>query len=387
MEIRIVSVDQRKAMKQFMALPWEIYREDTHWAPPLIQDIELRLDRKRNPFFEHAEAEFLLAYDERGACQGRIAVLIDRLHNEFHHEKTGFWGFFECRNDSRISDALFTKAAEWLRQRGMNRMRGPMSFGTNDECGMLMEGFDSHACIMMPYNPPYYLDLCGRFGMQKAKDLIAFYLDVSKPVPEKVMRIADYVKTRMEKKGFSIRYFDKKNARRDIEQIMEIYRTAWKDNWGYVPITEKEISVLAKNLVLISHERLIMFIMDHDKPVAVTGSVFDLMEVTYALRRFKRWPLWIQSLLQLMVLGWRIYLKPYPKFNWGRMLIAGILPEYRQSGIDSLLYVIPFDNGRRLGLQHGELSWELEDNVMINKAIEKVGGVVYKKYRIWDFDL
>lgn len=387
MEIRVIKVETRKQMREFIALPWKIYRDDPTWAPPLIQDLKFRLDRSKNPFFEHAQADYYLAYDENGSCQGRIAAVIDQLHNEYHQEKTGFWGFFECRNNVQVSTALFDAACVWLRQRGMNRMRGPMSFGTNDECGMLLEGFDYRACIMMPYNPAYYLDLAHQYGMLKAKDLIAFHLDVAQPVPEKVMRIATYVQNRMEKKGFTVRFFNKKEAEKEIDKILEIYRIAWKDNWGYVPITEKEGKILAKNLILISHEQLIMFIMDHDKPVAVTGSVFDLMEATYSLRSLKKFPLWMQSILQLLAIGWRIYLKPYPQFTWGRMMIAGILPEYRQTGIDSLLYVIPFENGRRLGLLQGEMSWELEDNMMINKAIEKVGGIIYKKYRIWDKDI
>lgn len=266
-------------------------------------------------------------------------------------------------------------------------MRGPMSFGTNDECGMLIEGFDKSPIIMMSYNPPYYIRHCETFGMIKSKDLIAFYLDVQKSIPETMQKLSERIRKKYEPLGLVIRPFNKRKSLEEVQHISRIYRSAWKDNWGYVPITDHEIEKMAKNLLMITEPELILFIEYEGQPVGVTGTLYNINEVTHRLRKFDRWPLFIQSILQLITIGWRIYLKPKPKFEWARMLIAGLLPEYRHLGFDIFLYVIPFINGKKLGIRHGELSWELEDNTAINKAINKIGGETYKKYRIWDYPL
>jgi len=379
-EIRKVTED-KKGMKQFMRLPWTIYRDDPYWAPDLVMDLKKRLNKRRHPFFEFGDADFFLAV-KKGEVAGRIAAISNPRHNEYQHENTGFWGFFECRNDQEVANALFDAARDWLKAKGFTVMRGPMSCDVQDEIGMLYEGFDSHRYFMMPHNPPYYMDLCRNYRMKKAKDLVAFSLDVTRPLPENVARIARIVKQKMEAKGFTFRHLNKKDIKKDIRIVMDIYETAWAENWGFTPITKRQSTELAQNMKLIVAEGLVVIIEGpKGEPVGMACSLYDYMESTYWAKKF---PLWAQEIMQLLNLAWRIFIKPKPKFKRSRMFLAGVMPKYRGLGLDAYLYVHPFESGKKHGITDGELSWELEDNVAIIKPIEKIGGKIYKRMRIWD---
>lgn len=379
-EIRKVT-DDRKGMKRFMRLPWDIYRDDPYWAPDLVMDLRKRLDKRRHPFFEFGDADFFLA-EKDGRSAGRIAAISNPKHNDYHHETTGFWGFFECINDQEVADALFDAARGWLRARGLTVMRGPMSCDTQDEIGMLYEGFDTHRYFMMPHNPPYYMDLCRNYGMEKAKDLVAFYMDATQPLPERVARIAKIVRQKMEGKGFTFRQLNKKQFKKDLRIIMDIYETAWAENWGYTPITGRQFNELAENLKLLIDEGQVDIIEGpNGEPAGMVCSLYDYMESTFWARKF---PVWSQEAMQLLNLAWRLFIRPRPKFRRSRLFLAGVMPEYRGLGLDAFLYVHPFEAAKRLGIKEGELSWELEDNYAIISPIEKMGGRIYKRMRIWD---
>ena len=379
-EIKKVT-DDKKGMKEFMRLPWSIYRDDANWAPDLVMDLKKRLNRKRHPFFEFGDADFFLARKD-GRVAGRIAAISNPRHNEIHNETIGFWGFFECLNDQEVADALFGTARDWLRAKGLTVMRGPMSCDAQDEIGMLYEGFDSHRYFMMPHNPPYYMDLCANYGMEKAKDLVAFHMDAGQPLPERVARIARIVRQKMEAKGFIFRQLDKRHLERDLRIIMDIYDKAWKENWGHTQITQRQFNELAENLKIIIEEGLVVIIEGpNGEPVGMACSLYDYMECTYWARRF---PIWAQETMQLVNLAWRLFIKPRPKFRRARLFLAGVMPEYRGLGLDAFLYVHPFESAKKLGLKEGELSWELEDNIAIISPIEKMGGRIYKRMRIWD---
>jgi len=379
-EIRRVTED-KKGMGRFMRLPWTIYKDDPYWAPDLVMDLKKRLNKKRHPFYEFGDAEFFLAMKD-GKVAGRIAAVSNPKHNDYQHENTGFWGFFECINDQEVADALFDTARDWLKDKGFAVMRGPMSCDTQDEIGMLYEGFDSHRYFMMPHNPPYYMDLCGSYGMEKAKDLVAFAVDVTRPIPANIERIARIIKQKMESKGFTFRPLNKKQAEKDFRIIMDIYEKAWANNWGFTPITKRQFNELAQNLSLIIDKGQVVIIEGpRGEPVGMACSLYDYMESTYWARRF---PVWSQEVLQLLNLAWRLFLKPKPKFKRSRQFLAGVMPEYRGQGLDAYLYVYPFESAKRLGIMHGEMSWELEDNYAIISPIEKLGGQIYKRMRIWD---
>jgi hypothetical protein len=379
-EIKKVT-DDKKGMAQFMRLPWAIYRDDAHWAPDLVMDLKKRLNKRKHPFFEFGDADFFLAL-KNGQTAGRIAAISNPKHNEYHHETTGFWGFFECINDQEVANALFDTARDWLKERGLTVMRGPMSCDTQDEIGILYEGFDTRRSFMMPHNPPYYMDLCRNYRMEKAKDLVAYYIDTARPLPEKVARIAGIVKQKMESRGFTFRPLNKKQFEKDLRIIMDIYEKAWADNWGFTPITLRQFMEIAENLKLIIDKNLVIIIEGpKGEPVGMACSLYDYMESTYWAKKF---PLRLQEIMQLINLGWRLFIKPRPKFKRARMFLAGVMPEYRGLGLDALLYTQPFVSAKKLKLAEGELSWELEDNFAIIKPIEKMGGRIYKRMRIWD---
>ena len=379
-EVRNVTGD-RKGMAQFRRLPWELNKNDPVWAPDLILDLKKRLNIKTHPFFEYGSADFFLAVRD-GKAVGRIAAIENPKHNEYHRERTGFWGFFECVNDQETANALFDAARGWVQARGMDLLRGPMSCDTQDEVGTLIDGFDSMRYFIMPHNPPYYNELCSNYGMTKAKDLIAFKIDLTVPIPEREARLAEIVKERMIKKGYTIRNLDKKNLKRDFKIIMDIYQAAWANNWGFAPVTEKEFNTIAETMGLIAVEDLVIIIEGpKGEPVAMAVALYDWMECTRWALKF---PYRVQGAMQLVHLLWRLFCKREPKFKRARLFFAGVMPGHRAIGLDALLYVLPFQAGKKHGLIEGELSWELEDNTAIIKPIEKMGGRVYKKMRIWD---
>lgn len=379
-EIKKVT-DDKKGMNQFIRLPWMIYKNDAHWAPDLIMDLKKRLNKQKHPFFEFGDADFFLAIKD-GKTAGRIAAIFNPKHNEYHNETTGFWGFFECINDQEVANALFDTARDWLKARDMTIMRGPMSCDTQDEIGTLYEGFDTRRSFMMPHNPPYYMDLCSSYRMEKAKDLVAFYIDTTNPFPDKISRVAKIVKQRMEKKGFTFRQMNKSRMEKDLRIVMDIYEDAWAENWGFTPITKRQFMDIAENLKLIIREDMVHIIEGpNGEPAGMACYLYDYMESTCWARKF---PYWSQEIMQLVNLAWRIFIKPRPKFKRARMFLAGVMPEYRGLGLDSLLYTQPFEASKKLKITEGELSWELEDNFAIIKPIEKLGGRIYKRMRIWD---
>ncbi|MDD5067543.1 MAG: N-acetyltransferase [bacterium] len=382
-EIKKVT-DDKAGMASFIRLPWTIYKNDPHWAPDLIMDLKKRTNKKRHPFFEFGDGDFFIAIKD-GKTAGRIAALYNPKHNNYQHDKTGFWGFFECINDQETANALFDTVRAWLKQKGLEVMRGPMSSDTEDEIGMLYEGFDTHRFFMMPHNPPYYMDLCKNYKMEKTKDLIAFSLDITQPIPEKIARIAQLVRERMESKGFTFRHLNKKQTKEDFRIIMDIYEAAWAENWGFSPITSRQFNELAENMQMIAAEGLVVIIEGPNKePVGMACSLYDYMECTFWARKF---PFWMQETMQLLNLAWRLFIKPKPKFKRARLFLAGVMPKYRGLGLDAYLYVHPFESGKKHGIQFGELSWELEDNLAIIKPIEKMGGKIYKRMRIWDIKI
>jgi hypothetical protein len=379
-EIRKIT-DDKKGMKQFMRLPWTIYKDDPPWAPDLVMDLKKRLNKQKHPFYEFGDAEFFLALKD-GQVAGRIAAISNPKHNDYHHETTGFWGFFECINDQEVANALFDTVRDWLKAKGLTVMRGPMSCDTQDEIGMLYEGFDSHRYFMMPHNPPYYMDLCRNYQMEKSKDLIAFSIDIDRPIPENIERISRIVRQKMEAKGFTFRQLNKKQTEKDFRIIMDIYEEAWAENWGFTPITKRQFSELAENLSLIIDKGQVVIIEGpNGEAVGMACSLYNYMECTYWARKF---PLWSQEVMQLLNLAWRLFIKPKPKFKGSRLFLAGVMPKYRGLGLDAFLYVHPFESAKKLGVAEGEMSWELEDNFAIIRPIEKLGGKIYKRMRIWD---
>ncbi len=367
-DIRIEKVDTKKALKKFIRFPWKIYKGDPNWVPPLILDVKDRLDRDKNPFFEHAEMDLFLAYKD-GVLSGRIAAIVDDNHNQTHEEKVVFFGMYESVNDPEVARVMLDRVSDWGRERGMDILRGPMNLSMNDECAFLMEGFDSPPVIMMAYNPPYYLDLMEQAGLGKAKDLYASYMNKDHEIAQKIETI---VKRAKRSTNITMRCVNAKTLKEDVEKIRYIYNHGWEKNWGFVPWTEHELDHLADNLKQLADWDIVILAEDRGKPVGFAFGLPNYNEV------------FIKMNGRLLPFGLLKLLYYKRKITGVRAVVFGILKEYRMSGLSYMLYWQLEKNSIEKGYTWAETSWQLEDNDAINRFAASVGGEVYKKYRIFE---
>jgi GNAT superfamily N-acetyltransferase len=339
----------------------------------LRRDVVALLSRTKNPFFEHAEAEYFLA-DRGGEVIGRIAAISNRLHNELHNDRVGFFGFFECIDDQAVADALFTAAAGWCRQLGHDVMRGPASFSVNDECGLLVDGFDNPPTLMMPHNPRYYVDLVERAGFAKAKDLLVYqggHETIYYPVPERLARATELIRQRQ---GITLRPLNMKDFEGDVERIKQLYNAAWQKNWGFVPMTDHEIDHLAEQFKPVVIPEIVPF-AEKDGQVVGFGIVLPDLNVILKGNRSG----WLLPVLPKLL--WSLKMG---KIRRVRILLLGILPEYQGKGIDAMLYHWIWTHCGQLDITWGEAGWVLEDNPAMNAGLEKMSFRVYKTYRLYD---
>ena len=357
---------------RFIRFPWQIYRRDPNWVPPLISERRAFLDRSKNPFFEHADVRLLLATDAAGRIRGRIAAIINHRHVERHGEKVGFFGLFECEDDRPAAAALFGAAADFLRSRGMTVMRGPENMSVNDDIGLLVDGFDSPPAIMMPFNPPRYPSLVESCGLRKTMDLYAYYADAREP------RMCDRIRRGMElcrrRYGCQVRPVDPA-SRGDLDAVYRVYTQAWEKNWGAVALTRKEFDRLASQFDGAVDPDLFLIATIGGEAVGFSLALPDLNQV---LRRLdgKLSPL---GLLKLLWYRRRI--------DMVRIVTMGIVEKFRNRGVDSCLYHETWKRATAKGILRGELSWILEDNTAMNNVLRNLGLKVYKRYRIYSLGL
>ncbi len=371
MSVKVTQAKSRADIKRFQLLPWRIYRADPNWVPPLLSQERALLVPGRHPFHEHALVRLFLAWDGTTVV-GRIGACVNEQHNVYHGEQTGFFGFFECVDDQGVANALFASAGDWLRSEGMERMRGPCNWSLNESCGLLVEGFGVPPMIMMTYNPPYYPRLIEEAGFTKVKDLYAFEIYTDRPEPERVGRIASRVMTRA---GITFRCVDVTRLNEEAALIRDIYNAAWKDNWGFVPMTAREFDHLAKEIRHLIDPRLVL-IAEHDgEPVAFTLS---LPNVNLVLSRLNG-RLFPFGFLKAWWYGRRI-----PE---ARLLTLGVKEGFRRRGIEAVLMLESYRRGREAGYTRGEMGWVLENNELMIRDIEAMGGRRYKTYRIYETPL
>jgi hypothetical protein len=364
--IEVIEIRSGENLKDFINLPDKLYSKDPFYVPLLKTEIKKQLSGK-NPFFLHAKARYFLA-QKSGETLGRIASIVNQRHNEFHNDKTGFFGFFESANDHKVSDALLNKAAETLGNEGMDTMRGPMNFSTNEECGLLLEGFDSPPMLMMPYNPPFYHDLMEHFGLKKTKDLFAYILETPDELPNKILRVAKIA----EKFGITVRQIDNKMFERDMMIFKEVYNSAWEKNWGFIPLTDGEVVHLGNNLKTVLVPDMTIIAEKDNKPVGFLGLLPDF---NFVLKHMKG------SVNPLSILKALYYSK---KIKDLRMLLLGTKAEYRNKGVDAIMFREAFKGVKKGGYKRVDFSWILEDNIPVQRLIEMIGGRIYKKYRIYE---
>lgn len=376
-DVRITPVTTRAEMTEFITLPWRVYRGDPNWVPPLISDVRKMLDPAKHPFHEHGEVQCFLARrgpssgSDSGKVVGRIAAIVNRLHNEVHDEKTGFIGFFDTMPDAGIPPYLFRAAADWLQARGMERMRGPASFSSNEEWGLLVDGFERPPMVLMTYNPPAYARYFDDYGFEKVKDLVAYYMRADVPMPERLLRGVE----RTEGPEVTIRSLDMKHYAREVERVREVYNAAWEKNWGFVPMTPAEIEHMAKELKPVVDPDLVLFAECEGKTVGFSLAVPDANRALKAANG-KLFPF---GLVRMLLAAKRI--------TEVRVLTLGVIPEYRRRRIDMMLYLRLWQTGLRKGKTGGEFSWILEDNMLIRRSLDRLGAKVYKTYRLYDYPL
>ena len=369
--MKVRAVDGNRDLNAFIDLPYRLHADDPLWAPPLRIDTRARLSRKKNPFFEHAEAVYLLA-EREGRVVGRIAAIANRRHDRTYGDGVAFFGFFESVDDPAVATALFDAASGWARERGYSRLRGPTSFSTNDECGLLVEGFDTPPTLMMPHNPPYYVRLVEGCGFAKSKDLWAFRGGGSPPpVPARATRAAKLIQKRL---GLKIRGLDRQRFSTEIDRIKEAYNEAWERNWGFVAMSEREIDHMAAQFKPFYVPDLVPFVEMDGKVVGFGLAIPDLNEVLLSNRSGRLFP----AVLRLL---WAVKRR---KIRGMRVLLLGILPEYQGRGIDAVLWHWLWTRGLANGMDRAEASWILEDNAPMCNAAERMGFKHCKTYRLYE---
>ncbi|MGA2866460.1 MAG: GNAT family N-acetyltransferase [Verrucomicrobiota bacterium] len=371
-DIQIVSLSRGgRDVMRFLQVSYGIYLDDPHWVAPLLMDLK-KVFTDANPLFEHATMQLWVARRD-GRDIGRIAGLVDHNYNAYAKEQAAFFGFFESVNDRAVSGRLFETASQWARQAGQKRLLGPMNPTTNDECGLLVDGFDSSPVFMMPYNPRYYVDLVEGEGFRKAKDLFAFHIDLATLPMDRLRRIAAKVNDRTP--SFALRSVTRKTLAQDLAKIKEVYNAAWQHNWGFVPMTDAEVDFLAARLKPLLTEGLIWLAEAGAEPV---GFLLALPDYNVAFKPLQG------RLLTPKVAGFLPYLFGWKRPTRTRVLTLGVKEEFRAKGVESALLIEGLKVGFDLGVRESEASWILEDNVRMCRLLEAIGGRVYKTYRIYE---
>ncbi len=371
MAITIHPVINSQDLKAFVLYPHTLYRGNPFWVPNLIRDDLALLTPGKHPFHEHGEARHFLAVEE-GRIAGRISAHINHLHNSFHGEKTGFFGFFECEESQETAALLLGAAEQFAREQGMDTLRGPFNYSTNETCGLLTNAYDEMPYLMMPWNFPYYEGLITGAGFHKAMDLLSYHLDDTLFSFERIGKLEERV---AKKDGVTLRRVDFSRFREEIRTIQQIYNSAWEKNWGFVPMTDAEFEFMAKELRPIVNADL-LWIGEIEGKAA--GFALCLPDYNIVLKKMngRLWPFGILKAL------WH-----KRNINRVRIITLGIIREFRLSGLDILMYSKIARSCLAMGIRHGELGWILENNRIMNRAAEGMGARVSKRYRIFEKSL
>ncbi len=376
----IKSVETTEDRKAFLSFPWTVYKDDPYWVPPIFSERMHFTDPEKNPFFQHSEVQFYMAL--RGEkIAGTIAVFINHLHNEYQGENVAFFGFFEVLEDYEAAELLFKTAEAWAKERGHTALRGPAQWSTNDECGLLVDGFDDNPRILMTYNPSYYVDYVEKSGYKYARDLWAYKLGV-KEFMEITGERLDKLTTRiLARKNITIHNLDMKKYDEEVNKFKLLYNNAWSKNWGFIPMTDLEFDQLADELHSIIDPDLVFIAEKDGKTVGFSLTLPDLNEplrLAYPKPNTPEWWTMVKLVWQ-----WKIR----RKVSWIRVFALGVIPEYRNLGIDALFYFKTAQAALKKGMKMGEMSWILDNNDLMNKPIIAMGGEVYKTYRYYEKDL
>ena len=376
-ELTVRPVSDKAGIRAFLDVPFPLYRNDPNWVAPLYLERLDHLNPKKNPYFRHADVQLFVAYRD-GKPVGRISAQHDRLRLEHHKDNTGQFGFFESVDDVNVARALLDTAGGWLKARGLSRVQGPFNFSINDELGLLVRGFEHKPNMMMGHALPYYQGLMEANGLRKAKDLIAYYVDDLGPLPPLLMRVT---KRALATGDIVIRPLDKKQIKRDIGIVMDIFNDAWSHNWGFVPFTSAELEKLANDMKMLVHGEYVTIVTYKGEYAAMSVTLPNLND-------------WIDGFGgKLLPFNWlklakSVMAKRPPSI---RMPLLGVRKKFQDGVLGSVLAVAAIDHVRNYHISRGtkscEMSWILEDNMRIRHIIEELGSVAYKTYRIYEKDL
>jgi len=371
MAVQLQEVISRRDLDRFIKVPFDLYAADSLYVPHLLSE-RREFFSPRNPLFEFTEARYWLALDDGGRPVGRISAHINARHNDYWGEKTGFFGFFESVERAQVAGSLLDAAEAWLAGQGMTLVRGPFNFSTNEECGLLVEGYDEPPALMMPYNPPYYASLIEVRGYTKAKDLVAYCYDYEGEIPRYLKRFSERVQQRQ---AVTVRPLRRECFEEEVRLAFSVYNKAWADNWGFIPMTEAEFAYMARALKPIV-----------DPDLALIAEV-DGEAVGFSLALPDYNPVFKKMKGRLLPFGVLHFLLGRRRLDRVRVITMGVVEEHRRRGIDVLLIYHTFKNGVGKGYFHGEFSWILEDNVMLVRAMERMGARRCKTYRIYEKEL
>jgi GNAT superfamily N-acetyltransferase len=363
----------------FIYFQWEVYRDDPYWVPPLISERVEFLDKERHPFHQHSEVELFMARRD-GKPVGTIAAILNKRHNEFHNERVGFFGLFEVLQDREAAEALLETACDWARGKGLTAIRGPENFSQNEEVGLLVDGWDGPPVVMMTYNPRYYVDFIEGAGFYKAMDLLAYMLDLTQygrhgeNLPPKLLRVAEKIQ---ERGNFTVRKIDMRHFEEEVARFRGIYNSAWEKNWGFVPMTNAEFDHIAAGLRQMLDPDLLWFA---EKDGESIGAMVPLPNLNQPLVKAYPRP-GVPEWWTMAKLLW--HWKVRGCVDTMRAFAGGVLEPYRGRGVDAVLLV----NLARAALpryKQAEISWVLENNMMMRRTAEAFDAQVYRTYRIYE---
>ncbi|HEY8769271.1 MAG TPA: hypothetical protein VIM03_01935 [Thermoleophilaceae bacterium] len=366
----VAPVHTRGDRKEFIELPFRLHSNAEKWVPPLRLERHLFLNKRLNAYFKHGEAELFLARRD-GRVVGRISAQVDHAFNDYHDSRWGMFGFLEVEDDEEALRALLDAAESWLRERGCDRMVGPMDFSMNDEVGVLFEGYDREPMIKQPWHPPYYRELCERAGLEKAMDLFMWELHISgrENVLPVIWELADALEP---KHGITIRKMTRRGLRKDVEVFGELWNEAWKRNWGFVPYSKEDLDHYAQELQLVFDKHWFMVAEQGSKPVGVAITVPDVNQVLKTMNG------------RLLPFGWWRFLTKGRRIDRVRVGFLGVKPAYQHTGVAAGLYAEHFDMAEQTRQKGGEMGWILETNTAMNRGMEAMGGRIVKRYRVYE---
>ncbi|HEC23819.1 MAG TPA: N-acetyltransferase [Chloroflexi bacterium] len=380
-DLSVRPVSSEAEEQAFLRLPWTVYKDDPNWTPPLWSEHVRFFDPERNIELKHIDFEKFVAW--RGDTPvGTIIAHVNHAFNEFQEVNVGWFGQFEVLEDREAADALLRTAEEWIRARGIKEIMGPATFSTNSEIGLLIEGYEHPQMILTTHARPYYRDFIEANGYQKQMDLWAWYFDGRAwsedrggALPEKLTRVVNKIRRR---RNFTVRTVDMKHFEEEVERVKVIYNQAWAKNWGFVPMSDEEIDELAKDLKPLVDSEIAIFVEVDGKPV---GFGLPLPNIYQPLRKARCKP-GEPEWWQLLKLIW--HWKVRRDISSVRVWALGVLEEYRGTGADALLYYEMMTRGLPRGYMDIEMSWILENNDMMNRAIKMLGGEIYKVWRVYE---